>query len=157
MPSIVVHVDLDRLTHGADGLCEADDGTPLPVETVRHLACEADLIPVVLDGNGRVLDEGRSKRLATADQRTAIEAMQRTCSHPDCTVTIDDCRIHHLDPWARDGRTDLGRLAPLCEVHHYLVHEGGWGFGMSPERIATRIRPDGTVYWRAPVGDRCAA
>lgn len=157
VPSLAVHVTLDRLTDGAPGLCECDDGTPLPVDTVRRLACEGDLIPVVLDGKGVVLDQGRAKRLATAEQRTAIEATQRTCSHPDCTVTIDDCRIHHLDPWGRGGRTDLARLAPLCEVHHHLVHEGGWSFDMTPDRVATWTRPDGTTYWSGPINDRRAA
>jgi hypothetical protein len=154
VPSIAVHVALDRLTDGAPGLCETDDGTPLPVETVRRLACEGDIVPVVLDGKGVVLDQGRAKRLATAEQRTAVEAMQRTCSHPECTVTIDDCRIHHLDPWRRGGRTDLARLAPLCENHHHLVHDGGWGFDMTPDRAATWTRPDGTTYWTGPVNDR---
>ena len=157
VPALVVHVGLDRLTDGAPGLSECDDGTPLPVETVRRLACEADLIPVVLDGQGVALDQGRAKRLATAEQRMAIEAMQTTCSHPDCTVTIDDCRIHHIDPWGRGGHTDLARLAPLCEAHHHLVHEGGWQFDMSPDRTATWTRPDGTVYWTGRINDRRAA
>ena len=157
MPSITVHVDLDRLIGGSAGLCECDDGTPLPIETVRRLACDGDLITVVLDGQGVVLDQGRAKRLATAEQRIAIEAMQRTCSYPDCTITIDDCRIHHLDPWARGGRTDLDRLAPLCEVHHHLVHEGGWTLDVTPGRIAAWTRPDGTTYWTGPIADRHAA
>lgn len=157
VPSIVVHVDLDRLTDGAPGLCECDDGTPLAVETVRRLACEGELLPVVLDGRGVVLDQGRARRLATAEQRTSIESMQRTCSHPDCTVTIDDCRIHHLDPWRGGGRTDLARLAPLCETHHHLVHEGGWGFDVTPDRLATWTRPDGTVHWSGPINDRQVA
>ena len=157
VPSITVHVDLDRLIGGSAGLCECDDGTPLPIATVRRLACDGDLIPVVLDGQGVVLDQGRAKRLATAEQRIAIEAMQRTCSYPDCTITIDDCRIHHLDPWARGGRTDLDRLAPLCEVHHHLVHEGGWTLDVTPGRIATWTRPDGTTYWTGPIADRHAA
>lgn len=157
VPSIVVHIDIDRLIHGAPGLCEADDGPPLPVDTVRRLACEADLIPVVLDGRGVALDEGRSKRLATPEQRTALEAMQRTCSHPDCTVTIDDCRIHHVDPWGCDGLTDLARLAPLCEHHHHLVHEGGWHFDLTPDRVGTWTRPDGTHHWTGPTNDRLVA
>ena len=157
VPSIIVHVDLDRLTDAAPGLCECDDGSSLPVETVRRLACDGDLIPAVLDGKGVVLDQGRAKRLATAEQRSAIEAMQRTCSHPDCTVTVDDCRIHHLDPWSLGGRTDLSRLAALCEVHHHLVHEGGWRLDITPDRIATWTRPDGTVYWSGPVNDRQVA
>ena len=154
--SLVVHIDLDTLTGGRHdtSLCETDSGTPVPVDTARRLACEADLVPVVLDGNGVVLDQGRAKRLATVEQRTAIEAMQTTCSHPDCSVGIDDCRIHHVVPWQQGGRTDLADLAPLCEVHHHLVHEGGWTLHMSTDRVATWIRPDGETYWQGSVLDR---
>ena len=155
-PSVVVHVDVGTLTGGRHDttLCETDSGVTLPVDTVRRMACEAQIIPVVLDGRSVVLDEGRSKRLATFEQRIAIEAMQATCSHPDCTVTIDDCRIHHLDPWSSGGATDLDALAPLCEPHHHLVHEGGWSFTMTQDRTATWTRPDGIEYWTGSLLDR---
>ena len=154
--SLVVHVDVDTITRGRhdDTLCETDSGIPVPVDTARRLACDADLIPVVLDGAGVVLDQGRSKRLATAAQRTAIESMQSTCTHPDCSVSVDDCRIHHVRPWERGGRTDLADLAPVCEVHHHLVHEGGWTLSLTPDRVATWIRPDGETYWQGSVLDR---
>jgi hypothetical protein len=154
--TLVVHTDVTTLVSGRhDGtLCELDSGGPVPVATMRRLACGADIIPIVLDGEGVVLDEGRSKRLATAEQRLAIESMHRTCSYPECTVTIDDCRIHHLDPWRRGGRTDLARMAPLCEAHHHLVHEGGWSLEMTPDRVGTWIRPDGVVDWTGPLIDR---
>lgn len=157
--TLVVHVDVDTLTGGRhdDSLCETDSGIPVPVDTARRLACEADLIPIVLDGAGVVLDQGRAKRLATAEQRTAIEAMQTTCSHPDCNVTVDECRIHHLDPWERGGRTDLADLAPVCETHHHLIHEGGWTLTMTTDRIATWIRPDGVVHWQGSLLDRTVA
>jgi hypothetical protein len=155
-PGMLVLVDLDTLADGCHErtLCETDTGEALPVETMRHLACDADIIPIVLDGRGVVLDEGRARRLATPEQRAAIAAMQTTCSHPDCSVTIDDCRIHHLDPWSRGGRTDLARLAPLCETHHHLVHEGGWTFTMTAERNGTWIRPDGILHWSGSLLDR---
>jgi hypothetical protein len=158
-PAIVAHIDVHTLTDGRHDatLCETDSGVPIPVEVARRLACEAGIIPVVLDGRGVVLDEGRAKRLATFEQRVAIEAMQSTCSHPDCRVTIDDCRIHHLDLWSRGGRTDLDEMAPLCETHHHLVHEGGWTLTMTPDRVATWIRPDGQVYWTGSLIDRRAA
>jgi hypothetical protein len=154
--SLVVHIDVGSLTDGRrpDSLCETDSGVPVPIDTARRMACDADIIPVVLDGSGVVLDQGRAKRLATTEQRTAIEAMQSTCSHPDCTVSIDDCRIHHVRPWERGGRTDLADLAPVCEVHHHLVHEGGWTFTMTPDRVATWVRPDGAVYWTGSLLDR---
>jgi len=80
--------------------------------------------------------------------------MQATCSHPDCTVTIDDCRIHHLRPWSQGGTTDLTDLAPLCEPHHHLVHEGGWTLAMTADRVGTWIRPDGEVHWSGSLLDR---
>lgn len=154
--ALVVHVDLQTLTGGrhAESLSETDSGVALPVDTMRRVACDADLIPVVLDGKRVVLDQGRAKRLATAEQRTAIETMQATCSHPDCTVTIDDCRIHHVVPWRRGGRTDLANLAPVCEPHHHLVHEGGWTLTMTADRVATWVRPDGETYWTGSINDR---
>jgi hypothetical protein len=155
-PTIVVHIDADTLRHGLHehSICETDSGINLPVETVRHLACDADIIPIVLNGNSVVLDQGRSKRLATTQQRRAIEAMQTTCSHPDCTVTIDDCRIHHLNPWSQGGATDLCELAPVCEPHHHLIHEGGWTLTITPDRIATWTKPDGHTYWTGPLTNR---
>ena len=157
--ALVVHLDVDSLTGGrhAATMCETDSGVAVPVETARRLACEADLIPVVLDGRGVVLDQGRAKRLATAEQRTAIEAMSATCVHPDCTVSIDDCRIHHITPWEHGGRTDLSGLAPVCEPHHHLVHEGGWTLTMTADRVATWIRPDGEEYATCSTLNRTAA
>ena len=159
--TLVVHVGLEPLTDtmtgsmaGAVGLCETDTGIPVPISTMRRLACDADIIPVVLNGDGVALDQGRAKRLATAEQRTAIEAMHATCVHPDCSVSIDDCRIHHTTPWQYGGRTDLADLAPVCETHHHLVHEGGWELTIEPDRTATWTRPDGTIYWTGPTNDR---
>ena len=159
MPSLIVLCDLTTLMRGvhANTVCETEDGTPLPVDVIRRLACEADIIPVVLNGKGVVLDQGRAKRLATFEQRIAIQAMQTTCSHPDCTVTIDDCRIHHINPFSRGGKTNLSDLAPLCEPHHHLVHEGGWTLTLTPDRIATWTRPDGTIYWTGPLTEHRAA
>ena len=153
---VVVHIDLDSLVDGRHerSLCETDSGVDLPIETVRRMACECDLIPVVLDGRGVVLDEGRGKRLATREQRLALQAMHATCAEPACSMSIDDCRIHHLDPWATGGRTDLDRIVPLCEVHHHQVHEGGWTLTVDTDRTATWTRPDGTTHSTSSLLDR---
>ena len=153
-----VLVDLATLQNGlhAYSVCELADGTALPVSVVRQMACEAEIIPVVLGGDGRALDIGRAARLATEPQRQALRAMHRTCIQPDCQVPFDECRIHHIVPWEKGGRTDLSNLAPLCESckHHHDVHEGGWTLTMTPDRIATWTRPDGTIYWTGSTIDR---
>lgn len=160
VPEVSVLIDLDTLRRGLHerSVCELADGSPLPPSTVRRLACEAELVPVVLRGAGQVLDVGRSARLATPAQRAALSAMYRTCSVDGCEVPFADCQVHHVDPWETGGRTDLDRLTPLCHRHHHLVHEGGWTLVLAPDRTVKLIRPDGTIARsgvtidRVPVG-----
>jgi hypothetical protein len=132
---IVVHVDLETLQHGlhAGGTCRTALGADLPVETVRRLACEAEILPVVLDGRSVPIDVGRSKRLATIHQRRALEAIHPTCAIADCEVIFDHCNVHHIDYWENGGVTDLNNMIPLCSRHHHAAHEGGWKLKLDPE------------------------
>ena len=137
---IVVHVDLETLQNGlhAGGTCRTALGADLPVETVRRLACEAEILPVVLDGRSVPIDVGRSKRLATVHQRRALEAIHPTCAIPDCEVIFDHCNVHHIEYWAISdsgggGATDLNNMVPLCSRHHHAAHEGGWKLRLDPE------------------------
>jgi hypothetical protein len=137
---IVVHVDLETLQIGlhAGGTCRTALGADLPVETVRRLACEAEILPVVLDGRSVPIDVGRSKRLATVHQRRALEAIYPTCAIPDCEVIFDHCNVHHIEYWAISdsgggGSTDLNNMVPLCSRHHHAAHEGGWKLQLDPE------------------------
>ena len=132
---IVVHVDLETLQHGlhTGGTCRTVLGADLPVETVRRLACEAEILPVVLDGRSVPIDVGRSKRLATVHQRRALEAIHPTCAIPDCEVIFDHCNVHHIEYWENGGTTDLNNMVPLCSRHHHAAHEGGWNLQLDPE------------------------
>ena len=132
---IVVHVDLETLQQGlhAGGTCRTALGADLPVETVRRFACEAEILPVVLDGRSVPIDVGRSKRLATVHQRRALEAMYPTCAIPDCEVIFDHCNVHHIEYWENGGSTDLNNMVPLCSRHHHAAHEGGWKLKLDPD------------------------
>lgn len=163
VPEITVLTDFATLVGGlhANSVCETVDGVPLPVSTVRRLCCDAAIVPAVLGSDGEILDVGRSERTANRAQRRALRAMHRTCAHPDCTVAVSACRMHHIKWWWRDlGPTDIDNMVPLCERHHHLVHEGGWTLTMTPDRVATWVRPDGTIHHvgstidRAPGGVR---
>lgn len=149
VPEITVVFDYAALLANlvAGGVCETENGIPLPATTVRRLCCDAEIIPTILNGSSTVLDQGRSKRTATRDQRRALRAMYRTCAHPDCQVGFDACRIHHIKHWLEHhGATDLANLLPLCERHHHMVHEGNWALTLDDQRIATWTRPDGTHH-----------
>ena len=148
-PEVSVLIDLDTLRDGLHdrSVCETSTGQEVPVATIRRLCCDADIVPVVLDGDGVALDVGRAKRVATREQRRALRAMHRTCAHPGCTVGFDDCDIHHVNPWTPTGLTDLDNLLPLCSRHHHLVHEGGWTLTLRPDRTTVWCRPDGSIHY----------
>ncbi len=159
-PQIIALADVasmraDAVEAGVAELCETSDGTDLPVATLRRLCCDAEIIPVVMDGPSRVLDEGRSKRTATPEQRHALRAMHATCAFPGCSVGFESCRIHHVEWWTRDvGPTDIANLLPVCEHDHHRVHEGGWTVTLDADRVATWTRPDGTIHDVGPTTDR---
>lgn len=148
--AVAVHISLPALLDelGADTFGEYSDGTPVPAETIRRHACDARIIPVVLDGPGMPLDVGRAQRLATPEQRTALRSMYRTCAIDGCNTNYDRCEIHHLLEWtAHQGPTDLQFLLPLCGYHHHRAHEGRWRLQLDPDtRELTVTYPDGTNH-----------
>ncbi len=156
VPQVGVLIDYQTICDGlhANSICELDNGIPIPVSTARRLCCDANVFPVVLAGNGEVLDVGQSVRTATPAQRKALRAMHRTCAHPGCRTVVDDCRMHHIEFFRNGGKTAVNNMLPLCEKHHHLVHEGGWQLTMSAGRVATWRRPDGTIWHTKPTIDR---
>ncbi len=150
---VIVLIDLASLQQGLHehSVCELHDGTEIPVGTARRLACEAEILPVVLGSSGEVLDLGRRQRLANRAQRRALRAMYRSCAWVGCTVPFHHCEIHHLVPWEHTGATDLANLVPLCHEHHHLAHEGRWRLHLRPDRTLTIHRPDGTHHAEVPL------
>lgn len=132
-----------------DTVCEYSDGTPVPVATMRRLACDAGIVPVVLGGDGLPLDVGRARRLATPEQRTALRAMYRTCAVDGCDRDFDHCEIHHLLEWIDTGPTDLANLLPVCSHHHHRAHEGRWRLELDPHTRELSVwLPNGTLLSR---------
>jgi hypothetical protein len=159
-----VVIDYETLLAGLRdaSIVEVDPGgVPLPVATLRRLACEAGLLPAVLSSDGVVLDVGRAKRLATADQRRALRVMYPHCAIDDCQTIFDHCDVHHLDPFHaddRNGETNLNRLLPLCHRHHHAAHEGHWQLHLHPTtRLLTVTLPDGTTHTHPPPRAKPAA
>jgi Domain of unknown function (DUF222) len=152
-PDLTVVIDLETLLNGThpQTRVEADGGVTFPVETIRRMACFANIIPAVLGANGVLLDLGRSQRLATPHQRRALRVLYQTCAVGGCGVGFEHCTLHHISYWRSGGRTDVGNLLPLCSRHHHLAHEGGWRLSLDPEsRALTVIKPDGTRQIHPP-------
>ena len=99
---------------------------PIPARRVRHLACDADLIPIVLGTDNRILDLGRSHRLVTPALRRALIARDGGCLFPGCNIPATWTEAHHLVEWYAGGVTSLDNLVLLCSHHHHAVHTGVW-------------------------------
>jgi hypothetical protein len=145
-----------------------EDGTILPVGTVRRLACDAWLAPTLVatrcdetgepvadpdpdpdpdrawrppttpGEHGSILDVGRAERLFTLHQKRGLMIRDRHCTFPGCTTPATWTDAHHLRHWLDGGRTDLSNGALLCGRHHTLVHR---------LRLAGRITAAGVVEW----------
>ncbi len=68
---------------------------------------------------------GRTHRLFTPKQHTALTERDRHCTWPGCTAPATWTDAHHLTPWHAGGRTDLTNAALLCGRHHRHVHATG--------------------------------
>lgn len=97
---------------------------PVPVATVRRLGCDADIVPVVLNTAGDVVDLGRANRLVSPAMRKALIARDRGCLAPGCTIPATWTEAHHVVPWAAGGDTSIANSVLLCSYHHHAVHAG---------------------------------
>ena len=120
-----MHVDAGALSgEEPGGRCELEDGSPLALQTVRRLACDASLVQL-LERDGQPLAIGRKTRTIPPALRRALHARDRGCRFPGCGSRrfLD---AHHIEHWADGGATELDNLVHLCGHHHRLLHEGGY-------------------------------
>src|SRR3954452_12695064 len=154
-PRIVVTIDADHLRHQLhhqlrdlpDGLPEAlrarsagsettsgvlEGGERLSVTAIRRLACDADLLPVLLGSRGQILDVGRSTRIISHYLWLALVTRDRHCAFPNCTRPPIACDAHHIKHWADGGVTALHNLVLLCRHHHTIIHTTPWEVRINP-------------------------
>lgn len=143
-PQVMVTIDyqtlLGQITESSVGTAEATYQGPINPSTIRRIACDADIIPIVLGSDNAVLSLGRSQRLFSVEQRKALIARDGGCTGPGCTVPGSLTEAHHLTPWSLGGLTNVDSGLLVCGSHHHLIHEGGWDVEIS----------GGTVYWSPP-------
>ena len=128
--TVIVTLDLDtlegRLREAWLGTPPMLSGTaPISPDTARRLACDAELIPVVLGGNREVIEVGQAGReFTTAVRRAAYVRDGGRCAFPRCRNRC--LELHHIRFRRNRGTNSLSNAAWLCAFHHWLAHEGGW-------------------------------
>jgi hypothetical protein len=140
-PNVTVTVPLGYLLDEL-GTATLPDGYPISACTARMMACDAGIIPAVLDSHGCPLDVGRTKRLFTGAVRRAVVLRDHGCAFPGCDRPATWCQVHHIVPWWRGGATALWNGVLLCTHHHRLVEHGEWEVHIDPA--------DGLPTWLPP-------
>lgn len=139
--TIVATATVEDLCTGA-GVAHTAAGTRLPISDLIRLASHAwHYLCVYRKHDRRPLYLGRTKRIASPDQRLVLYALERGCTFPGCDRPGYHTEVHHNTDWARGGKTDIGDLTLGCPPHHALASEAGW---------TTRKRPDGITAWIPP-------
>jgi len=162
----VVRVDAAALLEGSEegqAVLESS-GQRLPGETVRRIACDADIVVMRHDAEEGVLDVGRKTRKVPPALRRALEHRDRdrlqeasgARQFPGCNLRY--CDPHHIRHWADGGETSLENLALLCDhlqwasgaLHHRKLHEGGFRMERREGGELRFYRPDGRPVPEAP-------
>ncbi|TDU87744.1 HNH endonuclease [Kribbella voronezhensis] len=122
-PHITVTMDLsDLVAAGKDVTGDLLFGESLSAGAVRRLACDAEIIPIVLDTDSAPLDVGRAKRLITPAMRKALNLRDKGCVV--CGAAPIYCDAHHIISWLDGGPTSIDNLALFCRAHHTDVDKG---------------------------------
>ena len=104
-PQVVVTLPFDALA-GRVGAATLDSGVRLTAEQARRIACDAQIIPAVLGGDGQVLDVGQSRRLFTGAIRRALVLRDGGCAFPGCDRPARWCEQRPPHPIMGRWRVD---------------------------------------------------
>src|ERR1700709_483761 len=97
-----LHVTMSAETlHGEPGAPTASTstGARLAPETVRRIACAADLTPIIVDEHGVPLYVGRTHRTVTPGQWAALAVRDGGCIFPHCDRPPALGSAHHRSHW----------------------------------------------------------
>jgi hypothetical protein len=139
-PQLLVHLDWATLKDQV-GTATLTTGEHLSAQAVRRLACDAEILPVVLGGPSGVLDAGRSERLVTYAIWMALIARDQHCTFPGCRRPPIACDAHHLVHWVDGGPTSIDNMALLCRAHHTVIHATAWQIRLSPVDGLPEFKP----------------
>ena len=136
--TLVVTIGIEKLMSGL-GAATLDTGGKISAGEARRLACNAGIIPMVLDGDSMPLDLGREQHFYSKYQRIAMAQRDKGCTAENCDRPPAWVEAHHEVPWCKGGHTSLENGRSRCSWHHHLDHD---------DRYVKTNLPNGKVRYR---------
>ncbi|MGH3095382.1 MAG: DUF222 domain-containing protein [Streptosporangiales bacterium] len=133
-PTLVVAIGLQELERRS-GLGQLPYGDAVTARAALRMACDAGVVPAVLDHDGEPLSVGRSQRVIGPALRRALEIRDKGCAWPGCDAPPSRCEGHHLRSWLHGGHTSLANTALLCATHHDRADTPDWTLELKGGRI----------------------
>jgi len=150
---VVLHVDINTLRENGKEPgpqhehCHLDEKPWVSPTTARRMCCDASIVTVLEDRNGKVLNVGRRSRTVPAPIGRALKERDKTCRFPGCCeARYTD--FHHIQHWADGGETSLDNLVTLCRYHHRLLHAGSYSIALQKHGL------DAHFVFTTPSGKR---
>lgn len=155
---LIIRADLADL-EARTGHALTSSGSMMPISDVIALleGKQAHHYLAIFQGAQSLqLNEGRSKRLATAAQRLMLFARDGGSTRPGSTTPFDHCEVNHNIKWAapHNGPTDIDGLSLMSGPDNRLLEKGGYtvtlgnrGIEWRPSRRSTRRRPPRNYYF----------
>jgi hypothetical protein len=124
--------------------------TRLTATSAKVLACDAKVIPVLVDTDG-VLAVGEPTDSIPVHVRRAVIVRDGGCRMPGCRAPAAWCDAHHIIPREDGGPPVLTNLVLLCRRCHTRVHRRGWTLTLHDDGrlTVTRGRQSWTSHPRA--------
>lgn len=135
---LVVSADYDAI-EGQLKSAGLIDGSPIGLDELRHLACDAEILPMIFSADGQPLYVGRAQKAVTKAQRLALYRRDRGCI--GCGIRPQACDCHHIQPWEHNGPTNIDNLVLLCPRCHNKVHKHGHFVEPGPEVGRFTLQP----------------
>jgi len=130
---VMLHVNINNLQH-----CHLDDNQWISPNNAKRLSCDASLITVLEDEQGRVLNIGRRSRTVPPSISRALQLRDKTCRFPGCCESRY-VEAHHIKHWADGGETSLDNLVTLCRFHHRQLHSGIFSISATRKHNAQQL------------------
>lgn len=99
---------------------------PVPIEELTASGLNGRVFFHLMSDQATTVQVATEKRFADEKQTAIITARDQGCSFPGCDSPPGWCEVHHIVPWAEEGRTDINNLTLACGAHHHLIDKSDW-------------------------------